>query len=92
MSLKTTGELPLSAETVQVLANLDHLQLAWLSGYAWAKAQSTNSIGENFAKDSSNLTALVASEPLKVTVLSASQTGNAKSVADKLAERLTAEG
>lgn len=41
MSLKTTGELPLSAETVQVLANLDHLQLAWLSGYAWAKAQST---------------------------------------------------
>lgn len=92
MSLKTTGELPLSAETVQVLTNLDHLQLAWLSGYAWAKAQSTNSIGENFAKDSSNLTALVASEPLKVTVLSASQTGNAKSVADKLAERLTAEG
>lgn len=92
MSLKTTGELPLSAETVQVLANLDHLQLAWLSGYAWAKAQSTNSIGENFAKDSSNLTALVASEPLKVTVLTASQTGNAKSVADKLAERLTAEG
>lgn len=92
MSLKTTGELPLSAETVQVLANLDHLQLAWLSGYAWAKAQSTTNIGENFAKHPSNLTALVPVEPLKVAVLSASQTGNAKSVADKLAERLTAEG
>ncbi|WP_018650683.1 assimilatory sulfite reductase (NADPH) flavoprotein subunit [Actinobacillus capsulatus] len=92
MSVETKGELPLSAETVQVLANLDHLQLAWLSGYAWAKAQGTNSISENFAKNPSNLTALVATEPLKVTVLSASQTGNAKSVADKLAERLTAEG
>lgn len=92
MSVETKGELPLSAETVQVLANLDHLQLAWLSGYAWAKAQGTNSIGENFAKNPSNLTALVPAEPLKVTVLSASQTGNAKSVADKLAERLTTEG
>lgn len=92
MSVENKGELPLSAETVQVLANLDHLQLAWLSGYAWAKAQSTTRIGENFAKDPSNLTALVPAELLKVTVLSASQTGNAKSVADKLAERLTAEG
>ncbi|SUU00714.1 sulfite reductase (NADPH) flavoprotein alpha-component [Actinobacillus lignieresii] len=92
MSVENKGELPLSAETVQVLANLDHLQLAWLSGYAWAKAQSTTNIGENFAKDPSNLTALVPAELLKVTVLSASQTGNAKSVADKLAERLTAEG
>ncbi|AFU19759.1 assimilatory sulfite reductase (NADPH) flavoprotein subunit [Actinobacillus suis] len=92
MSVENKGELPLSAETIQVLANLDHLQLAWLSGYAWAKAQGTNSIGENFAKNPSNLTALVPVEPLKVTVLSASQTGNAKSVADKLAERLTAEG
>ncbi|WGE56643.1 assimilatory sulfite reductase (NADPH) flavoprotein subunit [Actinobacillus equuli] len=92
MSVETKGELPLSAETVQVLANLDYLQLAWLSGYAWAKAQGTNSIGENFAKNPSNLTALVPAEPLKVTVLSASQTGNAKSVADKLAERLTTEG
>ena len=92
MSVENKGELPLSAETVQVLANLDHLQLAWLSGYAWAKAQGTTYIGENFAKNSSNLTALVSAEPLKVAVLSASQTGNAKSVADKLAERLTAEG
>ncbi|SUT95921.1 assimilatory sulfite reductase (NADPH) flavoprotein subunit [Actinobacillus lignieresii] len=92
MSVENKGELPLSAETVQVLANLDHLQLAWLSGYAWAKAQSTTNIGENFAKHPSNLTALVPAELLKVTVLSASQTGNAKSVADKLAERLTAEG
>ncbi|WGE91168.1 assimilatory sulfite reductase (NADPH) flavoprotein subunit [Actinobacillus genomosp. 1] len=92
MSVENKGELPLSAETVQVLANLDHLQLAWLSGYAWAKAQGTTYIGENFAKNLSNLTALVSAEPLKVAVLSASQTGNAKSVADKLAERLTAEG
>ncbi|WGE68917.1 assimilatory sulfite reductase (NADPH) flavoprotein subunit [Actinobacillus equuli subsp. haemolyticus] len=92
MSVENKGELPLSAETVQALANLDHLQLAWLSGYAWAKAQGVNSIGENFAKNLPNSTASVAAEPLKVTVLSASQTGNAKSVADKLAERLTAVG
>ncbi|WGE31988.1 assimilatory sulfite reductase (NADPH) flavoprotein subunit [Actinobacillus genomosp. 2] len=92
MSVENKGELPLSTETVQVLANLNHLQLAWLSGYAWAKAQGVKSIGEHFAKNTSDSTALVATEPLKVAVLSASQTGNAKSVADKLTERLTAIG
>ncbi|WGE89375.1 assimilatory sulfite reductase (NADPH) flavoprotein subunit [Actinobacillus arthritidis] len=92
MSVENKGELPLSTDTVQVLANLNHLQLAWLSGYTWAKAQGVKSIAEHFAKNTSDSTALVATEPLKVTVLSASQTGNAKSVADKLTERLTAIG
>lgn len=92
MSVENKGELPLSAETIQVLANLDQLQLAWLSGYTWAKANNTNSVNPNFAQNQQNLTALVTVEPLNVTVLSASQTGNAKSVADTLAERLTTEG
>ncbi|MDG2954728.1 assimilatory sulfite reductase (NADPH) flavoprotein subunit [Bisgaard Taxon 10/6] len=78
---------PLPPETEQLLAKLNPIQLAWLSGYAWAKAQGAES-AVNFDQVFDASTA----EPLKVTVLSASQTGNAKSVANKLAERLKAEG
>lgn len=85
------NEFPLPAEIANSLTGLDNLQLAWLSGYAWAKAKGVTSgqISTNFYE---NPTACVASEPLKVTVLSGSQTGNAKGVADELAERLKAEG
>ncbi|MDU8923839.1 assimilatory sulfite reductase (NADPH) flavoprotein subunit [Pasteurellaceae bacterium LIM206] len=71
------------------LDKLDNLQLAWLSGYCWAKAKGeavTNVTSENIVQPLETVT------PLNVTVLSASQTGNAKSVADQLTERLKAEG
>ena len=89
MSIENTRDFPFPPETAALLANLDNLQLAWLSGYCWAKAK-----GENgFAKNATEPTACHASaEPLSVTVLSASQTGNVKSVANRLAERLKAEG
>ncbi|ABR75039.1 assimilatory sulfite reductase (NADPH) flavoprotein subunit [Actinobacillus succinogenes] len=80
---------PLPPETEQLLATLNPIQLAWLSGYAWAKAQGADAQSAvGFTQVLSTPTA----EPLKVTVLSASQTGNAKSVANKLADRLKAEG
>lgn len=80
---------PLPPETEQLLAKLNPIQLAWLSGYAWAKAQGASAESAvNFDQVFDASTA----EPLKVTVLSASQTGNAKSVANKLADRLKAEG
>lgn len=80
---------PLPPETEQLLAKLNPIQLAWLSGYAWAKAQGA---GAESAVNFDQVFDASTAEPLKVTVLSASQTGNAKSVANKLAERLKAEG
>lgn len=87
-----TIELPLPPETAQVLATLGNLQLAWLSGYCWAKAQSNGSIIAEALPTTSETLTEKAAVPLSVTVLSASQTGNAKSVADRLAERLKTHG
>lgn len=92
MSVENKGDFPLSAEAAQILAGLNNLQLAWLSGYAWAKAQGKTSQEANFAENPTAGIVAETSEPLQVCVLSASQTGNAKGVADKLAERLQAEG
>lgn len=61
--------------------------MSGLSGYAWAKAGNGASAGLPALQ-----TALPAAEPFSVTVLSASQTGNAKSVADKAADSLKAAG
>ncbi|MDG2949572.1 assimilatory sulfite reductase (NADPH) flavoprotein subunit [Exercitatus varius] len=80
---------PLPPETEQLLAKLNPIQLAWLSGYAWAKAQGA---GAESAVNFDQVFDAPTAEPLKVTVLSASQTGNAKSVANRLADRLKAEG
>lgn len=87
-----TIELPLPPETAQVLVTLGNLQLAWLSGYCWAKAQSNGSIIAEALPTASETLTEKAAVPLSVTVLSASQTGNAKSVADRLAERLKTHG
>lgn len=78
---------PLPPEITQLLSGLDAAQWAWLSGYAWAKAGNGASAGLPALQ-----TALPAAEPFSVTVLSASQTGNAKSVADKAADSLEAAG
>ncbi len=82
--------LPLTPEALQTLSALTPTQLAWLSGYAWARSQGA----QNSLESAVNFNPVLATQadPLKVTVLSGSQTGNAKSVADQLAERLKAEG
>ena len=81
---------PLPTEILNLLPTLTPLQLAWLSGYAWSQASSVEQqvAGQHLA---ANLTALSA-EPFSITVLSGSQTGNAKSVADKVAAELTEVG
>ena len=81
---------PLPTEILNLLPTLTPLQLAWLSGYAWSQASGVEQplIGQHLA---ANLTALSA-EPFSITVLSGSQTGNAKSVADKVAAELTEAG
>ncbi|AAU37857.1 assimilatory sulfite reductase (NADPH) flavoprotein subunit [[Mannheimia] succiniciproducens] len=82
---------PLPPETEQLLAKLNPIQLAWLSGYAWAKAQGEDA-GTNVTNKNAASTLVTEDKPLNVTVLSASQTGNANGVANQLAERLKAEG
>ena len=82
---------PLPTEILNLLPTLTPLQLAWLSGYAWSQASGVEqqvAAGQHLA---ANLTALSA-EPFSITVLSGSQTGNAKSVADKVAAELTEAG
>ncbi|TDQ58975.1 sulfite reductase (NADPH) alpha subunit [Mesocricetibacter intestinalis] len=89
MSTNTTNEFPFSAETARILNDLAPLQLAWLSGYCWAKAAASGAQPETAGV---LIQSAPTAEPLAVTVLSASQTGNAKSVADKLAQQLSAAG
>ena len=81
---------PLPTEILNLLPTLTPLQLAWLSGYAWSQASGVEqqAAGQHLT---TNLTALSA-EPFSITVLSGSQTGNAKSVADKVAAELTEAG
>ena len=81
---------PLPTEILNLLPTLTPLQLAWLSGYAWSQASGVEqqAAGQHLT---ANLTALSA-EPFSITVLSGSQTGNAKSVADKVAAELTEAG
>ena len=81
---------PLPTEILNLLPMLTPLQLAWLSGYAWSQASGVEQqvAGQHLA---ANLTAFSA-EPFSITVLSGSQTGNAKSVADKVAAELTEAG
>lgn len=84
--------LPLTPEALQALSGLTPTQLAWLSGYAWARSQDATAQYSLESAVNFNPVLATQADPLKVTVLSGSQTGNAKSVADQLAERLKAEG
>ncbi|MGX2967377.1 assimilatory sulfite reductase (NADPH) flavoprotein subunit [Ursidibacter sp. B-7004-1] len=79
-------------ETAKFLSELDSLELAWLSGFCWAKAKNQGSSLKANLPQANETSVNTVIEPLSVTILSASQTGNAKSVASKLAERLNAEG
>ena len=75
-------------EITAQLAHLDALQLAWLSGYCWARAG-----GQPDAAPAAHLTAAAPAGPAPtIRIISASQTGNARSVAQRLQERLQAAG
>lgn len=81
---------PLPPELVAQIAALNPLQLAWLSGYCWSQA------GGQAVQPGIGAPAAVApapaAEPLRVAVISASQTGNARKVAAELQQRLAAAG
>ncbi|WP_370387633.1 assimilatory sulfite reductase (NADPH) flavoprotein subunit [Snodgrassella alvi] len=82
--------IPLSPELLQSLNQLSPTQLAWLSGYTWAQSQQTVSTSSATATAAAiNSTAPIARN---VRVLSASQTGNARRVAENLQLKLEAAG
>lgn len=77
---------PLPPELSAQLAALSPVQLAWLSGWCWAKADG------NHAATAADLVSTPAPAAAKITILSASQTGNARHTAEKLHARLQAQG
>ena len=77
---------PLPAELSAQLAALSPTQLAWLSGYCWAQSQgAAGGLGVS-------ATSAVAAPARRVLVLSASQTGNARGVAESLYTKLKTAG
>ena len=83
---------PIPADLTAVLDSLSPLQLAWLSGYCWARADG-GALPTVAATDATSAaSAEPAPPPLAVTVLSASQTGHAREVADKLHAALAEQG
>ena len=81
---------PIPADLTAALDSLSPLQLAWLSGYCWARAD--GAVLPVAANSDTASAAESAPPPLAVTVLSASQTGHAREVADKLHAALAEQG
>ncbi len=82
---------PIPADLTAALDSLSPLQLAWLSGYCWARADGAalpTATGSNTASEA----VAPAAAPLAVTVLSASQTGHAREVASDLHAALAQQG
>ena len=73
--------LPLNLDLAQQLTTLSPTQLAWLSGYCWAQSQG-QSIDAGMLPAAT--TTITATPARKITILSASQTGNARRVAETL--------
>ena len=89
---------PIPADLTAALDSLSPLQLAWLSGYCWARADggALPTVAATDATDATSAASAASAEPapppLAVTVLSASQTGHAREVADKLHAALAEQG
>ena len=86
--------LPLTPELSAQLAHLSPQQLAFLAGYAWAKSQQGEaaSLLPTLAVDTQPATEHIAAPARSVTILSASQTGNARRVAEQLLLKLESAG
>ncbi|QIZ48262.1 NADPH-dependent assimilatory sulfite reductase flavoprotein subunit [Dickeya zeae] len=86
-----TPQLPLSAEQLSRLqaatGDLSPTQLAWLSGYFWGVIQQQPGA---LAAPTSALASSNAVPPAAITLISASQTGNARRVAEQVRDELLA--
>ena len=81
---------PLPPELAAQIAALNPLQLDWLSGYCWSQAGG-QAVQPGIGAPAAAAPA-PAAEPLRVAMISASQTGNARKVAAELQQRLAAAG
>lgn len=75
-----------STELIQNIDQLSTKELAWLSGYCWAKSKVDRL--QSFSADLDQASTATATTTRTVTILSASQTGNANRVAERLHESL----
>lgn len=92
--------LPISETLNSQITSLNPLQLAWLSGYCWGKVNATtdattvseqgNAQQHDQLSAVPQVTATVTKEQRpKITLISASQTGNARKVAEQLQQLLS---
>ncbi|SLM64337.1 MULTISPECIES: NADPH-dependent assimilatory sulfite reductase flavoprotein subunit [Dickeya] len=94
-SVSPTPLLPLSAEQLSRLqaatGDLSPTQLAWLSGYFWGVIQQQPAgVASPVAADLSPAAEVI--PPASITLISASQTGNARRVAEQARDDLLAAG
>ncbi|WP_241575308.1 NADPH-dependent assimilatory sulfite reductase flavoprotein subunit [Rosenbergiella nectarea] len=82
-------QLPLSAEQLarlqDVTQELTSHQLAWISGYCWGRLGDSSAVSSS--PETATQTAPAAEQP-SITLISASQTGNARRLAEQLRDDL----
>ena len=83
---------PITPELTAQLAALTPQQLAFLAGYAWAKSQGAAAAADLPLAAAPAAVATASAPARRVTVLSASQTGNARRVAEQLLVKLEGAG
>ncbi|UUM30352.1 assimilatory sulfite reductase (NADPH) flavoprotein subunit [Vibrio japonicus] len=76
----------------QTVAGLSTQQLAWVSGYFWGLAQSQPQTASASAPLTQAAVAVAAKPAGKLTIIFASQTGNAKGVAESLEQEAKSQG
>ncbi|MDO5057849.1 MAG: flavodoxin domain-containing protein [Lautropia sp.] len=94
MSTSIQDANPLPAELVNQLGALTPTQLAWLSGYCWSRCNPADATlplqAPRAAQPMEGMTGTASSPTLRrITILSASQTGNARRVAEQLHDALS---
>ncbi|MDX6916368.1 NADPH-dependent assimilatory sulfite reductase flavoprotein subunit [Pectobacterium carotovorum] len=89
-----TSLLPLSAEQLTRLqaatGDFSSTQLAWLSGYFWGLVQQPGNVQPGAITATATTAAAVTVPVQTITLISASQTGNARRVAEQLRDDLLA--
>ncbi len=80
----STQQFPFNCDELKkIIENYNDKQLAWLSGYLWGRAEKSS---VEQALPSTTLPSNMTQAEQKVTIISASQTGNARRVANELSQ------
>lgn len=80
----STQQFPFNCDELKkIIENYNDKQLAWLSGYLWGRAEKSS---VEQALPSTTLPSNMTQAEQKITIISASQTGNARRVANELSQ------